>query len=154
MLIANLGGAGGPATGAGSAPAEAAAGAPAEAGADAPAEAGAGDSQSFGLGATVGAAIPDPALPTKTLEVRLYDEAGLPIPNHKVLLGLVDKSNKVDVRRAMSDSTGVARFTGLPTGEGVGYATCASAPPPSSCRWRGERRPRFVRSSARPTRRS
>jgi hypothetical protein len=86
-------------------------------------EAGAGgDAQTFTLGATAGAAYPDEKLPAKTLEVHLYDEGGAPIPNHSVLLGMVDKSNKVDVRRGTSDAAGVVRFEGLATGEGTGYA--------------------------------
>jgi hypothetical protein len=93
------------------------------AGAGQPAEAGAAtDAQSFSLGATAGAAFPDPKLPGKTLDVHLLDENGAPIPNHAVLLGMVDKSNKVDVRRATSDAAGVARYEGLPTGEETGYA--------------------------------
>jgi hypothetical protein len=108
MLIAALGHGGAPAAGG--------------AAAGGPAAEGQADGQSFGLGATAGAALPEPALPAKTLEVHLYDEAGAAIPNQSVLLGMVDKSNKVNVKRATSDAQGVARFTDLATGEQVGYA--------------------------------
>jgi hypothetical protein len=76
----------------------------------------------FTLGASVGVAQGDARLPTGTLEVTVHDENGAPIANQPVLLGMIDKTNKIDVRRAPSDANGVARFTGLPTGENTGYA--------------------------------
>jgi hypothetical protein len=108
MLIAALG----PAT-ADESPNEAPAGA-------APAAGGGG--QPFALGSTTGAAKPEKSLPVKTLEVRVLDESGHAIPNHPVTLGSVDTSNKVEVRRAQTDGSGVARFTDLPTGKTTGYA--------------------------------
>ena len=45
-----------------------------------------------------------------------FDENGAPIPNHPVLLGMVDKASKIDVRRGKSDAAGVARFTELARG--------------------------------------
>ncbi len=109
MLIADLGSGG-------ASPAPSAAGAPKPT-----ADAG-GDGSAFTLGATVAVAVGDAALPTGTLEVRAIDENGAPIKGHGVLLGMIDKSNKIDVRRAQTDDDGTARFTGLPTGEGTGYA--------------------------------
>ena len=76
----------------------------------------------FVLGATAGVATADSALPVGTLEVRLLDETGAPVRNHAVLLGMIDKNNKIDVRHGKSDGGGLARFSGLPTGEGTGYA--------------------------------
>src|SRR5581483_9512175 len=76
MLIGALGSTPGAAD---NAPEGAAAGDQAGKGADA-------DAQRFSLGATAGKVVPDPALPDKTLELRLLDEAGAPIANHPVLL--------------------------------------------------------------------
>ena len=93
----------------------------APAGSATPAAAG-GPGGSFTLGATAGVAVTDPRLPAGRLEVSIFDESGAPIPNQPVLLGMVDKTNKIDVRHGKSDATGVAHFAGLPTGEGTGYA--------------------------------
>jgi hypothetical protein len=97
---------------------------PAPAGGEAAGEAApaGGGGQPFALGSTTGSAKPEKSLPTKTLEVRLFDEGGRPIPHHPVSLGSVDTSNKVDVRRAETDGAGVARFEGLPVGKSTGYA--------------------------------
>jgi hypothetical protein len=76
----------------------------------------------FVLGATAGVAVADATLVAGTLEVRVLDEAGAPIPDHAVLLGMIDKSNKIDVRHGKSDAAGLARFSGLATGQGTGYA--------------------------------
>jgi len=114
MLIADLGALG-------EAPA---AGAPAGSGAPAGAPTAAAGSEPppFVLGATAGVAVADAALPVGTLEVRVLDEAGAPIRNHPVLLGMIDKSNKIDVRHGKSDGNGLAHFSDLPTGDGTGYA--------------------------------
>ncbi|HEY4187681.1 MAG TPA: hypothetical protein VGP07_21565, partial [Polyangia bacterium] len=104
MLIAALGSAGGPPAGGGE-------GAPA-----------AGGGEGFTLGATAGVAVSDSSLPTGRLEVHLFDEDGAPIPDHAVLLGMVDKANKIDVRHGKSDAQGIAHFTDLPRGDGTGYA--------------------------------
>src|SRR5579863_979029 len=104
MLIAALG------KGGGNAPA--AAGAPAGAGGPTP----------FTLGATAGTAVNEPSLPAGRLEVSLFDESGAPIPNQPVLLGMVDKTNKIEVRHGKSDASGVAHFSDLPRGESTGYA--------------------------------
>src|SRR5438270_174533 len=82
----------------------------------------AGGGEPFAIGSTTGSARADASLPTKTLEVTLVDENGRPIPNHPVTLGSVDTSNKVDVRHAETNASGVARFTDLPTGKTTGYA--------------------------------
>jgi hypothetical protein len=103
MLIAALGSGGGPTAGGEE-------GAPAAGG------------EGFSLGATAGVAVTDSTLPTGRLEVRLFDENGAPIANHPVLLGMVDKANKIDVRHGKSDAEGVARFADLPRGDGTGYA--------------------------------
>jgi hypothetical protein len=76
----------------------------------------------FVLGTTAGVATADTTLPVGTLEVHVLDEDGTPIRNHAVLLGMIDKSSKIDVRRGKSDANGLARFSDLPTGEGTGYA--------------------------------
>jgi hypothetical protein len=81
-----------------------------------------GGQQPFALGSTTGTAKPEKSLPVKTLEVHLLDESGHPIPNHPVTLGSVDTTNKVDVRHATTDASGVARFTDLPIGKTTGYA--------------------------------
>ena len=110
MLIAALGKGGGEA-------------APGEAGAKAGEGAGAGGpSGQFTLGATAGVATTDPSMPAGRLEVSLFDESGAPIPNQPVMLGLVDKTNKIEVRHGKSDAAGVAHFADLPRGEGTGYA--------------------------------
>ncbi|HVT07174.1 MAG TPA: hypothetical protein VHO67_06940 [Polyangia bacterium] len=80
------------------------------------------ESARFTLGATAGVAVADTTLPVGRLDVQLFDENGAPIPQHTVLLGMVDKSNKIDVRKADSDAGGVAHFAGLPHGDGSGYA--------------------------------
>jgi hypothetical protein len=112
MLIADLG-TSGRAPAAGGAAAPAATGSAAAAG---------GEPPPFVLGATAGVATADAALPPGTLEVRVLDETGAPIGNHAVLLGMIDQSNKIDVRHGKSDAAGLARFTGLPTGDTTGYA--------------------------------
>ncbi len=84
--------------------------------------AGEGEGKAFAMGVSAGAAFPDTALPTGTLEVKPLDEGGAPIPNHAVVLGSIGKDGKMDVHRAKTDGSGVARFTGLATGEGNGYA--------------------------------
>jgi hypothetical protein len=84
-----------------------------------------GGAQAFAMGSSTGTAKPEPSVPVKTLEVRLVDEAGRPVPNHPITLGSVDQSQKVDVKHAETDATGVARFTGLTTGRTVGYAAVA-----------------------------
>jgi hypothetical protein len=89
---------------------------------DAEAPPAAGGGKPFALGSTTGSAKPEKSLPVKTLEVRLLDESGHPIPKHSVTLGSVDSANKVDVRHADTDGAGVARFTELPTGKTTGYA--------------------------------
>ncbi len=76
----------------------------------------------FTLGATAGVATTDPSLPAGRLEVSLFDESGAPIPNQPVLLGMVDKTNKIEVRHGKSDAAGVAHFADLPRGDGTGYA--------------------------------
>ena len=75
-----------------------------------------GEPPAFALGATAGTVVPDPALPTGTLEVKLVDENGAPIANHFVSLGMVGKTKAIDVKRGRSDAAGVARFTDLPLG--------------------------------------
>jgi hypothetical protein len=113
MLIADLGTPGrGPAAGGSAAPSAAGGAEPAVGGEPPP----------FVLGATAGVATADAALPAGTLEVRVLDENGAPIGNHAVLLGMIDQSNKIDVRHGKSDGAGLARFTGLPTGDTTGYA--------------------------------
>ncbi|HEY2728644.1 MAG TPA: hypothetical protein VGK52_01810 [Polyangia bacterium] len=89
---------------------------------EAPSDAAAAGSPAFAIGSTTGSARADASLPAKTLEVTLIDENGRPIPNHPVTLGSVDTSNKVEVRHAQSNASGVARFTDLPTGKTTGYA--------------------------------
>jgi hypothetical protein len=81
-----------------------------------------GSGAQFTLGATAGVAVNDPQLPAGRLEVSLFDESGAPIPNQPVLLGMVDKTNKIDVRHGKSDAAGVAHFADLPRGDGTGYA--------------------------------
>ncbi len=103
MLIAALGTAGAPPAGGEAAPA-------------------AGGEGAFTLGATAGVAVADSSLPAGRLDVRLFDESGAPIPNHPLLLGMVDKANKIDVRHGKSDAQGVAHFADLPRGEATGYA--------------------------------
>jgi hypothetical protein len=95
------------------------AGAPPAGGEEAPA---AGAGEAFTLGATAGVAVSDSSLPAGRLDVRLLDESGAPIPNHPLLLGMVDKANKIDVRHGKSDAQGVAHFADLPRGEATGYA--------------------------------
>jgi hypothetical protein len=104
MLIAALGSAGTPPAGGEAAPAAAGGGA------------------GFTLGATAGVAVTDSSLPAGRLDVRLLDESGAPIPDHPLLLGMVDKANKIDVRHGKSDATGVAHFADLPRGDSTGYA--------------------------------
>ncbi len=83
---------------------------------------GGGEPPAFTLGATAGVATADTTLPTGRLDVAILDENGAPIPRHPVLLGMVDKTNKVSVRKTSSDDKGVAHFADLPHGDGTGYA--------------------------------
>jgi hypothetical protein len=76
----------------------------------------------FMLGATSGNAVPDATLAVGELQLRVFDESSAPIPNHPVVLGMVGKDSKVEVKKATTDASGVARFSGLPAGEGTGYA--------------------------------
>ncbi len=110
MLIAALGNGGGGAAPAGGADSAGAGASPGGPGAQ------------FTLGATAGVAVNDPSLPVGRLELSLFDENGAPIRNQPVLLGMVDKTNKIDVRHGKSDAAGVAHFADLPRGEGTGYA--------------------------------
>jgi hypothetical protein len=80
------------------------------------------DQRTFALGATAGGAVPDEGLPVGTLEVRLYDETQAPIPNHAVILGMVNKQGEIEVKNGKTDATGQARFTDLPVGPQTGYA--------------------------------
>lgn len=80
------------------------------------------DAAHFTLGATAGTAVADGTLPVGRLDVQIFDESGAPIPHQTVLLGMVDKSNKIDVRKAESDAGGAVHFAGLPHGDGTGYA--------------------------------
>jgi hypothetical protein len=105
MLIAALGQGGGAAPNAGTAPAG-----------------GGGEEGKFTLGATAGVAVADASLPTGRLDVRLYDENGKAIPNQTVMLGMVDKGNKVQVQKSKADANGVAHFSDLPHGDATGYA--------------------------------
>jgi hypothetical protein len=84
--------------------------------------AGAAGEKAFTLGATAGVAVTEPSFPAGTLEVHVLDENGAPIPKHEVLLGMVDKQNKIDVRKTTSDAAGVAHFSDLPRGDSTGYA--------------------------------
>ena len=104
MLIAALGQGGGAAPNAGAAPA------------------GGGDEGKFTLGATAGVAVADTRLPAGRLDVRLFDENGKAIPNQTVMLGMVDKGNRVQVRKSKADADGVAHFSDLPHGDATGYA--------------------------------
>ena len=76
------------------------------------------------MGATTGAAVPAPDLPGKTLEVRAFDEAGHPLPNQPVRLGAAAPGGdgKLKVTNATTNAAGLARFEGLATGAGIGYA--------------------------------
>ncbi|HEX3695445.1 MAG TPA: hypothetical protein VH374_08640 [Polyangia bacterium] len=83
---------------------------------------GASGEGNFSLGVTSGAAKPDLALPTHTLIIQLSDEDGKPMANRPVVLGGVDQTNQLKIRKATSDATGEAKFTDLPTGQKFGYA--------------------------------
>ena len=84
-----------------------------------PAEA---EEPSFSMGAVAGKVGPAEGLPAGTLELILLDEGGKPIPGRLVQLGQVTKESALKVLRASSNEAGVARFEGLTTGEGTGYA--------------------------------
>jgi hypothetical protein len=77
---------------------------------------------SFGLGAVAGRVAPAPGTPAGTLELTLLDQAGKPLVNRPVRLGQVTKDQPLKVLRATSNEAGVARFEGLVTGEETGYA--------------------------------
>jgi hypothetical protein len=76
------------------------------------------------LGAATATAMPAPDLPAKTLEVRALDENGRPLAKVEVQLGTASQSGdgKLQVTRVVTDAAGVARFTGLQSGNNVGYA--------------------------------
>ena len=97
---------------------------PAPAGGDDEEEAGeAPGGERFSLGASTGTAQPAPDLAAKTLEVRVLDENGRPLPNLNVQLGWAAQGpEKLQVTRATTNAEGLARFTGLATGANVGYA--------------------------------
>src|SRR5207253_692618 len=67
---------------------------------------------------------PAPSLPDKTLEIRAFDEKGKPLAGHKVLLGVVSQSESggIKVVHGKTGADGTAKFEGLTTGAGVGYA--------------------------------
>jgi hypothetical protein len=94
---------------------------PASAQMAAPAQAAAPD-ENFAFGAISGAVAPEPGLPVGTLEVTVTTIDGSPIVGREVRLGRVGQDNKVQVDRALTNEGGMARFAGLPTGEGTGYA--------------------------------
>lgn len=81
-----------------------------------------GDGEPFTLGVTAGEVVPDESLPGQTFDLRLFDEQGKPIANQPILLGMVGKEGKVEVRRGRSDAAGTARFDGLPVGPEMAYA--------------------------------
>jgi hypothetical protein len=78
----------------------------------------------FTLGAATGVAVPAPELPAKTLEVRAFDEAGHPLPNQPIRLGAAapGSEGKLKVTNATTNAEGLAKFEGLATGAGIGYA--------------------------------
>jgi hypothetical protein len=84
-----------------------------------------GGTDGFSLGSATGTAKPEASLPKGTLEVRLFDEAGRPVPNQPITLGAVDQTNKVTVHHAQTNGDGTARFTDLSTGRTSGYAAVA-----------------------------
>ena len=78
----------------------------------------------FSLGASTGTAVPAADLPTGTLEVRAFDQAGHPIPDQLVLLGAAVQGSEgqLKITRATTNAQGMARITGLATGASIGYA--------------------------------
>ena len=104
---------------------DAAAGAAGAAGAAEAAGAGAGK-QAFALGLVSGTAMPDGALPSGTVEVTALDEAGKPLADKVIELGYVRTGAQVEVMRAQTDSSGMARFTGV-----------GAAPPPGGAKAEG-----------------
>jgi hypothetical protein len=96
-------------------------GAPAGEGEPTDAQAAGGEGM-FTLGATAGVAVVDQTLAAGRLDVSLFDESGAPIRNQPLLLGMVDKANKIKVTKGKSDAAGVAHFADLPRGDGTGYA--------------------------------
>jgi hypothetical protein len=84
-----------------------------------PAEA---EEPAFSLGAVAGKVGPGPGLPAGTLDLTLLDQTGKPISGRLVQLGQVTSDAPLKVLRATSNESGVARFEGLNTGEATGYA--------------------------------
>ena len=124
-----------------------------------PAAAGGKDQRTFALGATAGAAEPDAALPTGTLEVRLFDENGAPIaePPDRARHGQGGRRSTSATARATPPAWRASPI--CPSGHrpatrrsSTGRA-CASARRRSRCPKAAARAPRSARWRAPPIRR-
>ncbi len=97
----------------------------AESGGEAAAAAPEDDGSAFAMDAVAGSVAPKPGLPAGTLELAVLDKGGAPIVGREVKLGQVSGAGddkNVKLHRAASDDKGIARFSGLSTGEGAAYA--------------------------------
>jgi hypothetical protein len=86
-----------------------------------------GAAGNFRMGAVTGSVEPASDLPPGTLELELLDEQQKPLAGVAVRLGAVAldspaNAEHVKVHQAVSDAQGRARFEGLRTGAGMGYA--------------------------------
>lgn len=64
---------------------------------------------------------PAPALPTGTIEVRVFEPTGAPAPAAEVSLGIMNADGSRASKPGRADANGVARFSDLPFGDKQAY---------------------------------
>ncbi len=79
------------------------------------------------------AAIPTPELQAGTIQIKLVNAKGEPMPNADVKLGVqfqkIAEGEQHSERRATTDALGMARFSGLTTGSDFSYRVSANSGP-------------------------
>jgi 5-hydroxyisourate hydrolase-like protein (transthyretin family) len=93
--------------------------------ADGQGEAGESDRSAVAFDAMLGSALPETSLPAGALEVSVASTAGAPLAGVEVTLGRISNGGELHAERAKTDDKGVARFSGLPTGEQHGFIALA-----------------------------
>lgn len=83
------------------------------------------DRAAMAFDAMLGTTLPESSLPSGTLEIAVQATSGSPLAGLDVTLGQISDGGKLNARHATTDDKGVARFTGLPTGEKHGFIALA-----------------------------